>query len=235
MTTKFSTRSLKEKIITILKSGSWQEGIQEIIEGQGHKTQQVLFKLLLHREAMIKWRAIESFGIFANWLLDQNEEKYDDLIRRMIWMTSEESGNIPWGIPESLATIISISEKHTIKFAGIFFSYVYETPAHETNYLDHPPLRTGAWWGILKLSQSYPQHLTEYKGHILKAFSTEEEPQTKALLCSISGELKFRMARERIEKLVEDKSQISVYSDNEIITDSLGKIAQRALDLIAGK
>jgi len=59
-------------------------------------------RLLYHADEDVRWGAARTFGLAAEIF---ETEKMKDLIRQLVWMINEESGNNCWFAPQALGEI----------------------------------------------------------------------------------------------------------------------------------
>ncbi|MFP4544224.1 MAG: DVU0298 family protein [Bacteroidota bacterium] len=145
---------IKKEIKRILARESWREDIIQVIRREGKALHPVFLSCVYDPDETIKFRAIEAMGILLSELEDKEFTK--EVIRRCMWILTEESGGIAWGAGEIIGiactTGLDIAEDYLPKLQ----SYTYETENHADNYLDYPPLRAGAYWGMAAASSDYP-------------------------------------------------------------------------------
>jgi hypothetical protein len=76
-------------------------------------------------------------------------------MRRFLWHMNEESGNLGWGIPESMAETLVRSELRAKEFARVLLSDIRDTGRGD-NFVDHAPLRRSCYWAAGRLLQARP-------------------------------------------------------------------------------
>jgi len=84
-----STRSERKARVVALLAGRDLPGIRSWIEDE-RGAFEMLFPLLLHRDEMLGWRALEALGLVS---ASRPIETVRDRIRRLLWSMSHESGN----------------------------------------------------------------------------------------------------------------------------------------------
>ncbi|MCX8037371.1 MAG: HEAT repeat domain-containing protein, partial [Candidatus Sumerlaeia bacterium] len=80
-----------------------------------------------------------------------------DIVRRLNWSLTEESGAIGWGAPEAIGEICARHEQLAAEFGSVLLSYLYEP-----NDLGNPVLLRGALWGLGRLAELRPHLLRQY-------------------------------------------------------------------------
>ena len=114
-----------------------------------------LFSLLLDREPLVRWRAVTAFGAAMAAIAAKRPEEARDVWRNLMWRVNEESGNIAWGIPECMGETLAVCPVLAADYHRILLSYVQELEG-DCTYIDHAPLRQGAWWAVARLAEAAP-------------------------------------------------------------------------------
>jgi len=78
------------------------------------------------------------------------------VMRRFMWHMNEESGNLGWGVPESMAETLARSSLLAEEFSRVLLSYIRDT-GREDNFVDHAPLRRSCYWAVGRLLQARPE------------------------------------------------------------------------------
>ncbi len=223
---KLKGRELKSKIYDILQNDDWYKSLIELITIQKSTVSSALFSFVYNPNPIIKWRAVSAFGILSDILSDNDIDKIRILVRRCIWMLTEESGGIPWGVPEVIGEILAKNKQMATEFNNMLMSYIYESDGPE-NYLEHTPLRQGVYWGILRLAQSFPKKVTEFQYVIEQRINRETEPVIIAYLINIIALAKLKNMYDYIDSLKNDFRQVDIFIDNDFLKTDLASIAKQ--------
>jgi hypothetical protein len=78
------------------------------------------------------------------------------IMRRFMWHMNEESGNLGWGVPESMAETLARSASLAKEFSRVLLSYIRDT-GREDNFVGHAPLRRSCYWAAGRLLQARPE------------------------------------------------------------------------------
>ncbi|CAK7003792.1 MAG: hypothetical protein DELT_00143 [Desulfovibrio sp.] len=130
---------------------------------------------LLPRGGLLMWRAAIITGRVLARLAQENQEGARIVIRRLIWHLNEDSGNIGWGVPQALGEILAQSPELAAEYGKIALSYVRDT-GFADNFIEHAPLRRGAYWAIGRFAPLYPQYRTEGKELLVTGLHDEDAP-----------------------------------------------------------
>ena len=115
-----------------------------------------LFSLLLSPEAVMGWRAVVAFGASMADMAEARLEDAREVWRNLMWRVNEESGNIAWGIPQCMGETLARTPTLAADYHRILISYVQDM-AGDCTFIDHAPLRLGAWWAIARLAEAAPK------------------------------------------------------------------------------
>ncbi len=113
----------------------------------------------LHPEKEVAWKAVLAFGKLTSQIAKQDLERARILIRRLMWMLNEESGSMPWKVPEAFAEALYQCEILKKEYLNIFCSYIWK----EGNYLEFPLIQREVIWGIARLASKYREELYQLK------------------------------------------------------------------------
>lgn len=148
-------RKLKAELAERLAGDGWEPCLEEIGRAPGPREYIGPLTALLPRAGLLRWRAVLGLGAAVPALALLRMEEARTVMRRFMWHLNEESGNLGWGIPESLGEILSRSEALAAEFNRILFSYVLDS-GREDNYIDYAPLLRGCFWGAGRLARARP-------------------------------------------------------------------------------
>ena len=87
-----------------------------------------------------KWRAVRALGIVAGVA---EETKVAELLRRYVWALNDESGAVPYGIPEAIGEILATRPEFQPAFLPILCSLLTEEEMAQTGQIER-----GAVWAV---------------------------------------------------------------------------------------
>lgn len=248
-------RKLKSQARQWLAQDDWQDSLDSFAAVEPEKLVGPLFSLLLH-DGVVKWRAVTVLGqtIARMAAADMNQARV--VMRRLIWNMSEESGNLGWGAPESMGEIMAVHKTLAGEFGRVLVSYIIET-GRDDNFIDHLPLRIGAYWGVGRMAQEHPWQCLSAVAPCLRGlghpegFENETSSATVRGLCawtlgSIGSQGQDALSkaedcpggvcvdlsglREQLSPLLADDTVFQLYRDRELSDVSVASLAQEALD-----
>lgn len=184
-----------------------------------------LFSLLLHPEPLVKWRAVQGFGIVVERLAEESMEAGRTVLRRMMWQLNDESGGIGWGCPEGMGEILAVHAGLAEEFHQVLISYIRE----DGNFLEYGPLRRGALWGVGRAAEKRAD-LMEKASEPLLGFCRSEDAEECALAARALGRLKARAALPLLEVLRADTREVVLFLDDTLRPWRVGEVAGEAFD-----
>ncbi|GAB6057482.1 DVU0298 family protein [Desulfonatronum parangueonense] len=223
-------RTLKKEFSSFLVQDDWQEKLSTYFDLPRRKLLGPLFSLLLAPEPLLKWRAVSAFGVVTADLAEQDMESARVIMRRLMWNLNEESGAVGWGAPESMGETLARSPALAREFNRILTAYAQEPVSGDGIYLDHAPLRWGAYWGMARLAEVRPE-LMEQGLTTFSEIATKDDPLDRAVGAWGLGSVGNAQHVPILENLTEDAHQVALYRNDRLQTY---RIADLALEAIAG-
>ena len=196
--------SVKQTITAGLKAGD----LDAVLQLPPKKLIRPLFSSLCSSDKIIKWHAVSALGMAVAKIADKDLEDARQIMRRLMWNLTEESGTIGWGMPEAMAQIMICHTQLAEEFAHLLLSYIRE----DGNFFEYEPLQRGVLWGISQLAQARPYLFTDMEiyPHI-SIFFQSGDAAVRGLAAMAAGELNVKEVRREIEKLLTDESPVEIY------------------------
>ena len=88
------SRKRKEQVRDFLLEASLTELAS--IASRDRRVFRVLFSFTYHQDLLFRFRAIQTVGLAARDWLEQDFDRVQDLIRRLLWSMNDESGGLGW-------------------------------------------------------------------------------------------------------------------------------------------
>ncbi len=230
MQSKFSYKQLKRQVSEILSSDRWESRWEELAAVNPQKLIAPLFSALYSSDPRIKWHAVSCFGRTTSELASYNMEKARIVMRRCIWNLNDESGGIGWGSPEVMAETMTHNRQLANEYHKILFSFIQDKEGAD-NFLEYPPLRSGAYWGVARLSQVLPDFVQAFSDVLTN--SLKQEQNAYILGCTA---LSFNYINSEdnetdalLRDLVQRSDEITLYWNRSFRSTSLSEISSLAL------
>jgi len=219
-----SNRQLKEQIRKLLLQQDIESGLAQIGDMPSRKAINPLFSFLCSLDEVLKWRSVMAMGEIVARLADADMESARVIMRRYIWQLNDESGGIGWGCPEAMGEIMARNENLAEEFGCILVSYIRP----DGNFLEHETLQRGALWGVGRLAHARPRLLKDSADY-LDPYMQAGDPYLRGLAAWASGALRSKNTEVLLNGLKEDNAKLSVFLDGQLITCSVGDLAEKAL------
>ncbi len=223
-TTRQSRRNLKRKVLACLQSDNLDKALNELCQLPARQVINPLFSSLLSSEEQTKWRAVTAMGAVLANLAEQDMESARVIMRRLMWSLNDESGGIGWGAPEAMGEIIASHDGLAKEYVSVLISYVWK----EGNFLEYEPLQRGAVWGIGRVAQVRPE-LVQDAGPYLLPYLESADAAVRGLAAWAVGLLGVEEARQRLEVLMQDGIEISMFLDRKLVRRSVSDLAKEAI------
>jgi hypothetical protein len=243
-------RELKPKIEDILRAPDFASRLAEFDAFPPRQAVGALFSFLLPREQLVKWRAVTAFGRVMDRLFARNPESARQVMRQMLWRMNEESGSIGWGVPEAMGEIMAVNRRLAEEYARLLVSYIreYKGRGCGDNFLDHPPLRWGVYWGLGRLAQAWPELAAEAGPELLSVLDPDlamegregtyegltcHDAQARGLAAWVLGLLAAPGAEAALADRLDDQGAATLFRDGVIEETTVSALATEALKRIA--
>jgi len=223
-TQKLTYRSLKQRVLRLLKSADLDLSIEELCRFPARQVINPLFSFLYNSDEQVRWRAVTVFGAVVAKLADRNMESGRIIMRRLMWNLNDESGGIGWGSPEAMGETLARHEGLAKEYAGILLSYARQ----DGNYLEHEVLQRGLLWGIGRLSQVRPDLIKDAVPYLIP-YLKSGDATVRGLTAQVIGLLGSEKARPELEHLTKDEAEIQLYSAHKLLSKQVRELAQEAL------
>jgi len=120
-------------------------------------------------------RAAVALGACVAAMAREAPEAARVIMRRFMWHMNEESGNLGWGVPESMAETLARCALLAEEFSRMLLSYIWDT-GREDNFVDHAPLRRSCYWAVGRLLQARPEFAASALPLLLAGLRDEDIP-----------------------------------------------------------
>mgnify|MGYP001577843532 CR=1 FL=1 len=110
----------------------------------------------------LKWRAVSVLGAVVARLAEEERETARNVMRRLVWTLSDESGGIGWGAPEAMGEAMARSEAMADDFAHVLVAFLRP----DGNQLEFEALHPAVLWGVGRLAHARPEHAADAAPHL---------------------------------------------------------------------
>jgi len=133
----------------------WKAAVEALLDAEDHpsllrfsrtapaRTLRYLSGRLCSENTDTKWRAVRALGALAADPYLLTEEKLREQLRRYVWSLNDESGAVPFGIPEAIGEILARRPSLQETFLPLVCSMTYEEDVIQTGVIER-----GVIWAI---------------------------------------------------------------------------------------
>ncbi|UCC60546.1 MAG: hypothetical protein JSV02_01590 [Dehalococcoidia bacterium] len=139
-------------------------------------------------------------------------------MRRLIWSMTDESGEIGWSAPETMAEIIVHIPELLEPYGSIMIARAFE----------EPPLVKGGLWGIGRLGKRIGQVIELHQNEILAAFDSDD-PEIIGLAAWSMGEVGFVPALPHLKSLQSWKGSAKLFIADDFVEKPLEDWVKEAI------
>ncbi|HHI02509.1 MAG TPA: PBS lyase, partial [candidate division Zixibacteria bacterium] len=133
---------------SLLQKRNWDELLKWYMDNRG--AVRILTSLIYDDAPLIRWRAIEAFGVVSEELAKDDMESVRQTIRRFFWGMNDESGNLIRNAPEAIGEIL-------LKVPELIPEYGFVL----ASYLNEEPFESGVHQALARIIPQKPDFLTE--------------------------------------------------------------------------
>ncbi len=190
-----------------------------------------LISAIYSQNPRIRWNAITALGKTIGRMASEDDmEHARTIMRRLIWSLNDESGGIGWGAPETMAEAMVNHRGLYEEYARILLSYIRE----DGNFLEYPPLRRGALWGIGRLGYADPTILKEIESRkYLRDYLADQDTQSRGLAAWALGALGEEEDIPALEKLTTQDDPVAIFLQGHLKKISVGEVARGSIGLLS--
>jgi hypothetical protein len=121
-----------------------------------------------------KWRAVRALGVLAADPGLLKDRKLAELLRRYFWALNDESGAVPYGIPEAIGEILAQRPVLQNDFLPVFCSLIQEEEVFQTG-----PVERSVIWGLGRIGVPVAFHSPETVRIVKQAAENHPDPETR--------------------------------------------------------
>ncbi len=165
----------KEQISALLA----REDYEALAEMARHSLPRVLRSLngrLASADEEEKLRAVRALGRLAAARELLAEDRLRELVRRYLWALNDESGAVPYGIPEALGEILAVRGELQASYLPILGSLLTEEEMSQTG-----PIERGVVWAAARIGPPLAAHCPEVAGALARMAEAHPDDETRRL------------------------------------------------------
>ena len=182
-------RSQKTQIRSFLETPRWQSNLDRIAEARMASIGPLL--TLLTYEPVLRQRAAIALGLTTAVIHKEHPEIARDIMRRLMWRMSEESGNIGWGVPEAIGEVLGHCPALAKDFHRILFTTVLDL-GFDDNYVDNDVLRRSCFFAIGRFLASAPEYGDKVRQLLIKGLN-DPDPVCRGMAAWALGKIPAKL------------------------------------------
>ncbi len=150
------------------------EMLCHLARGQTAKVLRYLSGRLFSGTEEEKWRAVRALGVVVGDRDLVNWEKATELLRRFFWALNDESGAVPYGVPEAIGEVLAVRPELQRDFLPILCSLVTDAEMCQTGEIER-----GVFWALGRVGPPVARCSPEAVEALRAASSTHPDPETR--------------------------------------------------------
>jgi HEAT repeat protein len=100
-----------------------------------------------------KWRAVRALGHLSRDRAVLSASRVEELLRRFLWALNDESGAVPYGVPEAMAEVLANRPEFLSQYLPILGSCLDSEDMGQTGLIER-----GVIWGLGRLGPAVAEH-----------------------------------------------------------------------------
>lgn len=210
-----SLAPLKEKIKEALMKADFERVARLALDHK--KVFSILISLAYDKEDLLCWRAIEAIGKAAGAVAERDPLRVRNIVQRLIWSMSEESGGIGWSAPEMLAEIVIHSPQICPDIPPIILSF-----HEEENFLK------GVLWAVGRLAEAGIDS-GDGSSEVVETALSHKDPSVRGLALYAVSRIGIAEVAGRIKDMEHDEGSFRIYENHDLVEMKVGAAARMAL------
>lgn len=178
----------------------------------------ILISLAYDKTDLICWRAIEAIGKAAG-ALKKDPDFVRNIVQRLLWSLSEESGGIGWSAPDMLGEIVINAPDQFPDIPPIILSFK-----------DEESFLPGVLWAMGRMAGAGVNGLDRdlCRDIIIRSLN-DKSPFIRGLAIWTTSMLKLKELRDKVSLLLKDNEFFLLYEDHSLKEISVKEMAWRFL------
>jgi hypothetical protein len=123
-----------------------------------------------------KWRSVRGLGAVTADREIVGEERVTDLLRWFFWALSDESGAVPYGVPEAIGEILAVRSELQASFLPLLCALLTEEDMAQTG-----PIERGVIWALGRVGPPVAEASAEAVAALRRAAAGHPDPETREM------------------------------------------------------
>ena len=130
-------------------------------------------RLSSHNE-QTKWKAVHSLGVVVGERHVISADRVRELLRRFFWSLNDESGAVPFGVPEAIGEVLAVRTELQPEFLPMLCSLAYHPELAQTGSIER-----GVFWALGRVGQRAAACSPEAVQAVTLAAGQHPDPETR--------------------------------------------------------
>lgn len=122
-----------------------------------------------------KWRAIRALGALARAPGVLSDARVHDLLQRFLWALNDESGAVPYGVPEAMGEILAARPERRASIVPILAGMLTEDDTFQTGVVE-----CGLYRALGRIGPDVVSHCPDALDVVSKAARSHPDARTRA-------------------------------------------------------
>ncbi len=214
-----SIRSIKSDVKGLLERYDLKSIIELAMDNP--RIVSALISMSYDKNSLLTWRAMEAMGLVVAAISKNSPEQAGEIVRRLLWSITEESGGIGWTAIEMLAEIVVNDPERYRNLVALLMEFY-----------DEEIFKDGVLYAIGRIGGRRPELLVDYSDKIEGIISdgmSSKYPRVRGLALIAYNRLRDRLQNidhKQINRLKKDESTFNVYEKGRLINRRVNEVLQ---------
>lgn len=213
-----SIRSIKSNVKGLLERYDLKNIVELAIDNP--RIVSALISMSYDKGSLLTWRAIEAMGPVVAEISKNSPEQAGEIIRRLLWSITEESGGIGWAAIEMLAEIVV---NHPERYKNLMALLI--------EFYDEEIFKEGVLYAIGRIGERIPELFDDPDkiAEIISNGLSSNDPRVRGLALIAYSRLRDRLQRidhKQIKRLKRDESTFTVYEKGRLMSKRINEVLQ---------
>jgi hypothetical protein len=220
-----SPLQMKQAVTAALEAEDYEKILT--LAYQSRKILSVLIRLAYEKETLTGWRAISAIGKVASVFVRSNYDFLREMIRKLLWSLSDESGGIGWAAPEILGEIVRADPEKMSDIIPLIT---------EVYYIEEKVFRPGVLYALKRIAETSSGSIVPFQ-HVIMDGLCEQEPLARLYALELVGLLNSHIlpenresVRDSIKVLLQDRSEVWIFKNGMFEDVVVGDYAKEIQD-----
>lgn len=150
-------------------------GLRLVTFGRPWPVLRFLMGRVYSEEPAAKWRAVHALGALVQTHGLLSDDVLRELMRRFIWALSDESGAVPFGIPEAMGEVLAQRPALQAEYLPILCAQITSDELQQTG-----AIAGGVIWALGRIGPAAATACPQLRVAIQRAADAASDPETRA-------------------------------------------------------